>query len=281
VPDDDIAAVDRLTYADELAQDAPRLIVAALLYAREIAHPRLAPSHYLRRLNNWGELLRSLLSDAQGAAARAVVVSQFLTDDLGFRGNEDDYYGAANSYVNEVIETRMGLPIALSAIFLHFAEIAGLEGQGIGLPGHFIVAVRDGETQLFFDPFEGTGPLDVEALRPLLHRRTGFRGAINPAWLEPQGTRAILARMLFNLRAAYLSKNDWQHAARVIERLVVTQPEVHAHLRDLGFILARAGRPLSAAKTLQRYLLAEPDADDAEMVRGSVDSLFEQGARLN
>jgi regulator of sirC expression with transglutaminase-like and TPR domain len=79
----------------------------------------------------------------------------------------------------------------------------------------------------------------------------------------------------------YLGRNDWPSAARVVERLLVTQPDVHAHLRDLGFIYARGGRPLSAAQMLQRYLLAEPDAEDAAMVRGSMDSLAEQAARLN
>jgi regulator of sirC expression with transglutaminase-like and TPR domain len=219
----------------------------------------------------------------QGAAdlERAIEVARFLSDELLLRGNEDEYYDAANSYLNEVIERRVGLPIALSSLFLHLAADAGLAAEGIGLPGHFVVAVRIAGRQHFFDPFEGAGPLDTVDLRELLQRRTGFRGSVDPDWLAPQPARAILARMLFNLRGVYLGRNDWQAAARVVERLIVTQPDVHAHLRDLGFIYARGGRPLSAAQMLQRYLLVEPDAEDAAMVRGSLDSLTEQAARLN
>jgi regulator of sirC expression with transglutaminase-like and TPR domain len=277
----DYAEVDALTFAEEVSRDAPRLTVAALLFAREIAHPAMRPSRYLRRLDDWGEMLRAQLPQGAADLERAIEVARFLSDELLLRGNEDEYYEPANSFLNEVIERRVGLPIALSSLFLHLAADAGLAAEGIGLPGHFVVAVRIAGRQHFFDPFEGAGPLDTVDLRELLQRRTGFRGSVDPDWLAPQPARAILARMLFNLRGVYLGRNDWQAAARVVERLIVTQPDVHAHLRDLGFIYARGGRPLSAAQMLQRYLLVEPDAEDAAMVRGSLDSLTEQAARLN
>jgi regulator of sirC expression with transglutaminase-like and TPR domain len=277
----DYAWADSLTFAEEVARESPRLSVAALLLAREIAQPEMRPSRYLRRLDDWAEILRAHLPQGASEFERAIEVARFLADDLLLRGNEDEYYDPANSFLNEVIERRVGLPIVLSSLFLHLAAEAGLEGEGIGLPGHFVVAVRIAGRQHFFDPFEGAGPLDVVDLRELLQRRTGFRGSFDPGWLAPQPVRAILARMLFNLRGVYLGRNDWPSAARVVERLVVTQPEVHAHLRDLGFIYARGGRPLSAAQLLQRYLLAEPEADDAAMVQGSIDSLSEQAARLN
>jgi regulator of sirC expression with transglutaminase-like and TPR domain len=273
--------VDALSYADEIAQDEPRLLVAALLLAREIAHPDLLPSRYLRRLDEWADMMVDHLPRGSSEVEQATEVMRFLADELLLRGNEEQYYDPANSFLNEVIERRVGLPIALSALFLHFARAAGLEAEGIGLPGHFIAAVRAEGRQLFFDPFEGTGPLDVRELAELLQDRTGFRGPVDPEWLVPQPARAILARMLFNLRGVYLGQNDWLRASRVVERLTLTQPEVHAHLRDLGFIYARAGRPFRAAQTLQRYLIAEPEADDAAMVRGSMDSLMEEAARLN
>lgn len=279
--DADYAEIDALTYAGEMARDEPRLIVAALLFAREIAHPDLLPSRYLRRLAEWAEMMVAHLPRGALELERATEVMRFLADELLLRGNTEEYYEAANSYLNEVIERRVGLPIALSALFIHFASAAGLAAEGVGLPGHFVAAVRIEGRQRFFDPFEGAGPLDRGDLRELLQERTGFRGPISDEWLEPQSTRAILARMLFNLRGVYLGQNDWPRAARVVERLILTQPEVNAHLRDLGFIYARGGRPLTAAQTLQRYLLAEPGADDAAMVRGSMDSLVEQAARLN
>jgi regulator of sirC expression with transglutaminase-like and TPR domain len=275
------AEIDALSYAEELRRDRPRLIVAALLFAREIAHPDMLPSRYLQRLDDWADLMRGHLPQGAPELERATEVARFLSDDLLLRGNTEEYHDPANSFLNEVIERRVGLPIALSALFLHFAAAAGLEGEGIGLPGHFVVAVRIGSRQHFFDPFEGTGPLDESDLRDLLEERANYRGPLDREWLAPQDTRAVLARMLHNLRAVYLDRSDWTLAAAVVERLILTQPEVHPHLRDLGFILARLGRPVRGAQMLQRYLLAEPDADDAATVRGSMESLIQQAARLN
>jgi regulator of sirC expression with transglutaminase-like and TPR domain len=281
MPQTDYDIVDTLTYAGEVARAEPRLIVAALLFAREIQHPDLLPSRYLRLLDKWAQAMVSHLPRGASELELATEVMRFLADELLLRGNSKEYYAGANSYLNEVIDRRVGLPIALSALFIHFASAAGLTAEGIGLPGHFVAAVRIEGRQHYFDPFESGGPLDRSDLRELLLERTGFRGPIVDEWLEPQPTHAILARMLFNLRSVYLGMNNWARAARVVERLILTQPDVPAHLRDLGFIYARGGRPLSAAQMLQRYVLAAPDAEDAATVRGSMDSLMEQVARLN
>jgi regulator of sirC expression with transglutaminase-like and TPR domain len=179
------AGIDALTYAQELGSERPRLTVAALLIAREIAHPDMLPSRYLRRLDEWADLMRGHLPKGAPELEKATEVARFLSDDLLLRGNSEEYYDAANSFLNEVIERRVGLPIALSALFLHFAAEAGLAGEGIGLPGHFVVAVRIGGRQHFFDPFEGTGPLDESELRDLLEERTGYRGPLNREWLAP------------------------------------------------------------------------------------------------
>ena len=273
--------VDELTFEQEAGAGEPRLALAALLFAREIAYEDLMPSHYLARLQEWVEAFKfHVRRDAPGIE-RGQALARFLFSDLAIKGNEKAYYDPRNSYLNEVMDRRLGIPITLSALFLHLARRAAIQAEGIGLPGHFIVAVHDAGVEQFFDPFEGDEPLGSDDLRGLLERRTGYRGAFNPEWVKPQPNRAILARMLFNLRGAYLGQHDWPMAVLVVERLVVLQPDVASHHRDLGFILARSGRPLAAAGQLERYLLQEPEAEDAEVVRSSIKTLGEQGARLN
>lgn len=272
---------DDLTFAQVAGEPEPRLTLAALLLAREIAYPDLKPSRYLARLDEWAEAFTfHVRRDAPGLE-RGRALARFVFSDLGIKGNEEEYYDPRNSFLNDVMDRRLGIPISLSALFLHVAGRVGIEAEGIGLPGHFIVAVHDGDEQEFFDPFEGDEPMEQDDLPGLLVRRTGYGGAFDPEWVRPVDNRAILGRMLFNLRSAYVGQNDWPQAALVVERLVTLQPEVPAHHRDLGFILARAGRPLSAVGQLQRYLLLEPEADDAGSVREAVQALAEQGARLN
>lgn len=278
---DGMPDVDALSFAEVAGDPEPRLSLAALVFAREIAYPDLKPSRYLARLDEWAEAFAFHVRREVSGPEQGRALARFVFSDLGIKGNEEEYYDPRNSFLNDVMDRRLGIPISLSAVFLHLAEHAGIEAAGIGLPGHFVVAVREGEAQEFFDPFEGDEPLEQDDLPGLLVRRTGYQGAFNPEWVQPVGNRAILARMLFNLRGAYLGRHDWPVAARVVERLVTLQPEITAHRRDLGFILARAGRPLSAAAQLQRYLLLEPGADDAAAVRESMQALAEQGARLN
>jgi len=277
---EDQTDVDELTFAEEVNRPEPGLVRAALLFAREIAYPDLRPSRYLMRLDEWAEAATFHMRRDK-PLERGQALARFLFSDLGVEGNDEEYYDPRNSYLNEVMDRRLGIPIALSALFLHLAERTGLEAEGIGLPGHFIVAVRDDNIAHYFDPFEGGAQVAEEDLREMIERRTGYRGAFNPEWLQPVGIPAMLARMLYNLRGVYLGQNEWPKAVLAVERLTLLQPHVAAHRRDLGFILARAGRPLAAAEQLSRYLLLEPDADDAAMVRESMNALAARGGRLN
>jgi regulator of sirC expression with transglutaminase-like and TPR domain len=272
---------DALTFEQEVSGE-PRLALAALLFAREIAYPDLRPSRYLARLEAWAEAFEfHVRRDAAGGIEHGQALARFVFTDLGIRGNAEEYYDPRNSFLNEVMDRRRGIPISLSVLFLHIAERTGIQAEGIGLPGHFVVAVRDGAARRFFDPFEGDESLGREDLPGLLERRAAYRGPLHEEWLAPENNRAIVARMLLNLRGSYLAQNNQPKSVLVVERLAVLQPEVASHRRDLGFILARSGRPLAAAGQLERYLLLAPEAEDAAMVRETIKRLGEQGARLN
>ena len=205
----------------------------------------------------------------------------FLFEDVGLRGNQDDYYDPRNSYLNEVIDRRLGLPITLSAIFMEVAERVGLDAEGIGLPGHFLVAVRDGGMRHFLDPFHGGAWLTREDLDDLVGAAGGGHRRLLREWLAPMPPDAILARMLFNLRGVYVQNEDWRQALAVVERLRILQPASPEHVRDAGLLHYRNGSLRLAAAALQAYVTRAPSAPDAGTVRETLNALLSQLARLN
>jgi regulator of sirC expression with transglutaminase-like and TPR domain len=192
---------------------------------------------------------------------------RYLFHEMGFRGNSQAYYDPRNSYLNEVLDRRTGIPITLSAVAMAVANRAGLHVVGVGLPGHFIAkAVRDDE-EVFFDPFHGGRVLDAEQCEQLVRQVTGMEFAATTQTLQGSGLGPMVFRMLTNLKAVYLSDGDCGRATRVIERLLQLSPDDPLQLRDLGATLLQAGQPGRAIDPLDAYLTAYPNAKDAEVVR--------------
>jgi len=274
--------IDSLTFAEEIARPTgPGLARAALLFARDIAYPELKPSYYLARIAGWAEAAEARCPRWDSVQVRASRLAQLLFDEFALRGNQEDYHDPRNSYLNEVIDRRLGLPISLSAIFLEVAASIDLPAEGVGLPGHFIVAVRGESRRTFLDPFHGGVQLNMDDLHELVHDVTGYAGSIRPEWLAPVSMDAILARMLLNLQSVYVEKEQWSHALAVVEHLRVLHPRAAEHVRDLGLLYYRLGSLRSAATCLEEYLARSPDAADAGQVRPMLNDLLARLARLN
>lgn len=152
---------------------------------------------------------------------------------------------------------------------------------GVGLPGHFIVAVDAPAETVYLDPFHGGMRLTVEDCARLVRSASGYQGLFEARWLAPTPPREIVARMLNNLRNFYVQMEDWPPAIAVVERLRDLQPNVPAHVRDLGLLHYRSGSLRLASRLLDEYLARAPDAADFDSVRQSRDSLVEHLMRLN
>ncbi len=273
--------IEDLTFAAEIRGAEPGLARANLLLAREIAYPRLRLAPCLTQLDAWADAARDRMPRSESPLGRAVRLARYLFDEVGLTGNTEEYDDPRNSYLNEVMDRRTGLPIALSAIFLEVAGRIALPAEGIGLPGHFIVAVRDSGLQHFLDPFHGGMPLERADMAALVRRITGHEGNLRTEWLQPQPPRAILARMLFNLRGVYVQREAWPQALATLERLRLLQPAVPDHLRDIGLLRWRTGARRAAVEALESYLLAAPAAPDARQIQQSLNGLLVELARLN
>ncbi|MCC7361758.1 MAG: transglutaminase family protein [Anaerolineales bacterium] len=275
--------LDQTTFAQEAAQAGEALspLRAGLLLARECAYPGLRPSDYVVQVEDLALAAQAALAGVSDPQARGLALAEFLFGAYGLRGNADNYADPRNSYLNQVLDRRLGIPISLSVIYLEVGARLGLPVAGVGLPGHFIVRAGGADQPAYLDPFHGGRVLSRDDCRELVRSAAGLSGAFDPAWLAPTPPRNIVARMLNNLRAFYISVEDWSLAIAMLERLVLLQPDVPGHVRDLGVLHYRAGSFRQASRLLDDYLKRAPQAADADTVRRGRDLMLEELARLN
>ena len=236
----------------------------ALTLARD-EHPSLDVEAYLAELAAMAREVRPRLCG--GLTARTSALCRYLFEDVGFRGADRDYYDARNSYLNEVMDRRQGIPITLSVAAMAVGTRAGLEVSGVGLPGHFIAkATADGE-EVLFDPYHGGRLLAPADCEQLVRESAGLAFEATPAALRAAPLGLIVLRMLTNLKGAYLRGEDFGRAVRVMERLRQLSPDDVMQRRDLGATLVRAGEPGRAIDHLNAYLRVAPPGEDADAVR--------------
>jgi regulator of sirC expression with transglutaminase-like and TPR domain len=202
--------------------------------------------------------------------ARLDGLREYLFGELGFRGNEEDYNDPRNSYINDVLDRKLGIPLTLSLLFIEVARAAGFAASGVGLPGHFVARVVDDERVILVDPYHGGRVITEDDCVDLVKRTTGRASLFRREMLDGVDERAMLVRMLLNLKHIYLKREDFGRALSMVERLLLIAPDDSTEIRDRGFLYAHLGRPGAAVVDLESYLTAAPNAPDAESVRGRV-----------
>jgi regulator of sirC expression with transglutaminase-like and TPR domain len=251
----------RLAADPSAALDAAEV---ALALARD-EYPTLDTEAYLNELAGMAREARPYLSGDLESRTRGLC--RYLFHDQGFRGNMKDYYDPRNSFVNEVLDRRTGIPITLSMVAMSVGARAGLTVVGVGLPGHFVAkAVKNGR-ELLFDPFHGGRILSPTDCERLVEQSAGTPFEVNAITLRAVPVRVIIERMLTNLKGVYLAGDDFERAVRVMKRLCQLKPGDALQHRDLGATLLRAGKPGPAIDHLTAYLAATPSPTDAAAVQ--------------
>jgi len=261
--------------AAETAMDLGR---AALAVAR-IEHPDLDETRWLGVLDDLAA--RSGAAGARGAAGRLTRVREFLFAAEGFRGNAADYYDPRNSCLNDVLTTRLGIPITLSLLLIEVGRRVGLTLDGLGLPGHFIVGARVGDRRVLLDPFNGGSELTAAAAAEIAARAVGRPVTLEDEHWTPCTKRQIVTRILRNLKGSYAKREDWARTLAVVDRLLVVEPESPVHQRDRGTVLVRLGHLHQGAAAWERYVTHHPEAHDAAAVRRKLRTVREKLAALN
>jgi len=277
-------------FAELLAREEAQIDLArACLLISQDAYPGLDVEGYLGEIERFAARLRGRLQGSRGAEDRVVELNQFLFDELGFHGNARDYYDPRNSYLNEVLDRRMGIPLTLSVLYLEVGRRIGLALEGVSFPGHFLVRLPLRGAMLVLDPFSGGEPQSETDLRARL-RRVVPAGTTGPVpleelpldqFLEPAGKRQILARLLRNLKGIYREADKPERLLEVLNRMLTVAPEAHGELRERGLVYQRLECYRAALKDLSDYSSLEPDAPDIEDVRTKVLELSALCARLN
>jgi regulator of sirC expression with transglutaminase-like and TPR domain len=191
----------------------------------------------------------------------------------GFRGNAESYYDPRNSFLNDVLDRRLGIPATLSIIFLEVGWRLRLPLEGVNFPGHFLIRYNGEAMPLLLDPFQRGEIRFLDQAQELLDRVYGGEVTLRPEYLKPASRKDILVRLLQNLKGIYLNARDDARALAAIERIIMIRPNAFDEVRDRGMLLARVGRVEEAIVDLQRYLSSMPDATDATRVRLLLDEL--------
>lgn len=276
--------VSPLDYFASLVQSDehfPMLEAAASLAQDE--EPDLDVQHVLDDVERLLKKVKARLPEEADELTRLAILSQVFYKDMGFGVNANDFYAPENSYLQEVLRTRRGLPISLAVIWLELAQGLGLHAQGISFPGHFLVKVALEGGLVVMDPLTGES-LGVdnlaERLGPYRDDVDWAAGADLDSGETPLGLylqacppRDLLARMLRNLKEVFRAQEDWPRMLAVLNRLVVLLPEVWTERRDRGLVHAELGHAQEALLDLQVYLGAEPLAPDQAALKDRMSEL--------
>jgi regulator of sirC expression with transglutaminase-like and TPR domain len=258
----------------------------ALLIARD-EYPSLDVEAELAELGAMAHELRPRLLGP--LAARVASLSRYLFHEQGFEGDQRDYYDPRNSYLNEVMDRRTGIPITLAVLYMAIGRRIGLPLEGVSFPGHFLVRLRLRGGMLVLDPFDRGTPLGADDLRERL-RRVVPKGLAEGVpvhelpleqFLEPATPRQIVARVLRNLKAIYRETDKPERLLEVLNRMLVVAPDASAELRDRGLVYQRLECYRAALQDLSGYLEREPEAPDFEEVRVRMMEVSALCARLN
>jgi regulator of sirC expression with transglutaminase-like and TPR domain len=257
-------AIDELLAALNAPGDA--LAPAALAIAR-VEYPGLDPAPYLQHVERLGEGAASRIGRCQSGRIeeRIAVLNAYVYEELAFSGNREQYEDPRNSFLNEVIDRRLGIPISLAVIYMEVGRRAGLRLDGVNFPGHFLVRAPGaaGGDEAIIDPFHAGAILTEVDCGQLLRQRIGEGAAFDRALLATATRLQIIVRMLVNLKRLYVRMRSFPQARFISDLLLAVDPSAIGELRDRGLLAYHMEDFASALRDLEEYLRMLPKPDVA------------------
>jgi regulator of sirC expression with transglutaminase-like and TPR domain len=265
-------ARDRFIEAVQRPDEAINLAMAALLIAQE-EYPELDCEAYLRQLDHMAEDVGNRLPAEAYPMKIIQALNAYLFEAQGFVGNTQHYQDPRNSFLNQVLEQRTGIPVTLSLVYLEIAKRIDFPMAGVGMPGHFLVRPTVDEMAVFVDVFHKGEIMFEEDCRDRLKLMYGPAARMLPHHLEPIGNKAFLARILTNLKVIYLQQQDIPRVLAAIDRILVLIPNSLQERRERGLIYYQTGRLTEAREDLRYYLRHHPDAQDSFVIQQVVSQI--------
>jgi len=271
---------EQIAQIASMEEHAVELAASALLIAR-LQFPSVDVPHYLGMLDDMATRLRQRIQVPNEPEHLVNEINRVLFEEERFRGNTDNYYDPRNSFLNEVLDRKLGIPITLSMVYIEVGRRADLRTYGIGLPGHFIVGLLTDTARVFIDPFNKGEILTEEACRRIVVSRAGTSARFNRSLLDPIWPKQILVRLMKNLKAIYLSAGNHTRALPLLNWILMLAPEAIQELHERAAYYEAVGDFQSAATDLERCVALTPSEEEKNGMRARIAMLKKHKTSLH
>jgi regulator of sirC expression with transglutaminase-like and TPR domain len=270
----------RREFSNIASREPVPLARGALLIAKE-EYPDLDIETYIDRLAELAREAEPIVRAGADTVERIQRLSHFLFELKGFEGNHNEFSDPRNSFLNDVLNRRLGIPITLSIVYLEVGRRLGLNLYGVSFPNHFLVKAVDDRGELIIDPYSSGKILDLDEIRARLTQVYGQPVELQPAMLRAVGSRHILARVLRNLKLIYAGVSDWPRALAALDRILLLDPRSLEELAERAALFERLECFKAALDDYQSFLSQAPEHPAAESAREAVMRLVRQVALIN
>ncbi len=239
------------------------LVEKCLKFAQILEYPDLNVDEYIQKINRIGMSLKESVSDVKNPTYLISMLNEHLFENLGFSGDDDDYYDPKNNFLNEVIDKKTGLPITISILYAEVAKFIGLDLKIVGFPSHILVKYNE---EMILDPFYDGRLLDIDDLQEILDTNFGGELEFQPEFLDEINTEQILVRLTRNLKNSYAQSFVYDKALRCVNMILAIESESPEDIRDKGILEERFLNSETALEYLNKYLEINPNAEDVDFI---------------
>ncbi|MGZ4859225.1 MAG: SirB1 family protein [Candidatus Angelobacter sp.] len=265
----------------EIEDERVDLLRAALTFAR-VEDPQLDIEHYVRRVDELAARVSKKRHDLDDPAQIIAALNDVLFQEEMFRGNTVDYYSPRNSFLHDVLDRCLGIPITLALVYMEVARRVRFQLFGVGMPGHFLLKHYDVDGHaILIDAFERGSIVTEDDCRQKLDSIYAGQVALQPEFLLPVTRRQMLTRMLNNLRSIYLSQRDFRKAVQVVDLILVIYPRSPEDMKQRAVLRYNLNDYRGALSDFEEYVKMSPEASDAEEIRQTALSLRRSMAMMN
>lgn len=263
-----------------LPDPAIPLAEAALMIACE-EYPQLELRPYIEELDHMAEAANQIRNAADTPIQTVKKINEVLFESYGFRGNTQDYYDPRNSFFNDVLDRRVGIPITLSAVYIEVARRLDFRIAGVGMPGHFLVKYADRRDEFFIDPYNRGEILTQDDCKERLKALYGETFEFDERLLGRTTNRQILWRMLNNLKDIYVKGHVTERCLSIVDMMILVDSEDITQFRDRGLLRMQLRQFAGAAGDFRQYLQQVPEAQDREEIETHLKELTRIRAMMN
>jgi len=246
------------------------LIEKCLKFAQILEYPDLDVDEYIQKINRIGMSLKESINDVKNPTYLISMLNEHLFENLGFSGDDNDFFNPKHNFLNEVIDKKLGLPITISILYVAVAKFIGLDLKIVGFPSHILVKYNE---EMILDPFNDGDLLDVDDLQGILDTNFDEHVKLQPEFLDEIKSEQILLRMTRNLKNSYIQSFVYDKALRCTNMVLAIEPESPEDIRDKGIIEERLQNSETALKYLNKYLEINPNAEDIDFILEMIRSI--------